>query len=130
MTYSKTHKRFVDELENQRALEHPEDYLGPNWKDVLNFWWFLDGLSEEQRKIVRERYWDLDYKVRGAAGDAADAAYAAYDAADADDADVAYAAADAAADAAAGNATFELIGSHILLEQGKSLTFLPLFLDL
>jgi hypothetical protein len=129
MTYSKPHKRFADRLNNQRALEHPEEFLGSNWKDVLNFWWFLDGLSEEQRKIVRQRDWALDAAARVAAYDAAAAAYdaaaAAYDAA--------YDAYDAAAYASgntAGYATLELIGSHRLLEQGKPLTFLPLFLDL
>jgi hypothetical protein len=136
MTYSKTHQRFADRLNNQRALEHPEEFLGPNWKDVLNFWWFLDGFSEEQRKIVWERYQALDDDVWDSARDAADdaacvaagnacvAAYAACVAA--------YAAWDAAYVAAAVSlyATYELIGSHRLLEQGKPLTFLLLFLDL
>jgi carbohydrate-binding DOMON domain-containing protein len=137
MTYSKTHQRFADRLNNQRALEHPEDYLGSNWKDVLNFWWFLDGLSEDQWEIVRQRYRALGYEVRAAAGDAAGAAAyyaaggAAYDAwagaaaYDAVQNSVAYAAALGAA-----YATSELIGSHRLLEQGKPLTFLPLFLNL
>ncbi|MFN7611676.1 MAG: hypothetical protein ACK5QX_12210, partial [bacterium] len=105
-----------------RALEHPEEFLGVNYKDVLNFWWFLDGLSEEQRKIVRQRDWALDAAARVAAYDAAAAAYdAAYDAYDA----AAYASGNTA-----GYATLELIGSHRLLEQGNSLTFLPLFLNL
>jgi carbohydrate-binding DOMON domain-containing protein len=118
ITYSKTHQRFADELETQRALEYPEEFLGPNWKDVLNFWWFLDGLSEDQWEIVRQRDWALD-------------ADAAYDAA-ADDAarDAAWDAAGYAYGGATGYATLELIGSHRLLEQGKPITFLPLFLDL
>ena len=29
--------------------------LGPNWKTVLNFWWFLDNLSEEQSFVVASR---------------------------------------------------------------------------
>jgi hypothetical protein len=121
MTYSKTHQRFADRLNNQRALEHPEEFLGPNWKDVLNFWWFLDGLSEEQWKIFRERYAALDPKIRDDACVAACVAArdAAYDAA-----------ACVAAAGGAGYATYELIGSHRLSEQEKSLTFLPLFLDL
>jgi hypothetical protein len=131
MTYSKSHQLFADRLNNQRALEHPEDYLGVNYKDVLNFWWFLDDLSEYQLKIVKERYWALEYKVQAAAWKAArdaawEATYAAWRAAyDAVQNSVAYAAGYAAA-----YATYELIGSHILLEQGKPLTFLPLFLDL
>jgi hypothetical protein len=120
MTYSKTHKRFADRPNNQRALEHPEEFLGVNYKDVLNFWWYLECLSEEQRKIVWERYQALGYEVRDAAWNAAQGA--AYDAVQNS---VAY-----AAEYAAAYATYELIGSHRLLEQGKSLTFLPLFLDL
>jgi hypothetical protein len=119
MTYSKTHKRFADRLNNQRALEHPEEFLGVNYKDVLNFWWFIDDLSKYQLKIVVERYWDLDDEVRDAARAAAWKAAAYY--------------ADAAYDAVAWNAgyaTLELIGSHRLLKQGKPLTFLLLFLDL
>jgi hypothetical protein len=133
MTYSKTHKCFADRLYNQRALEHPEDYLGSNWKDVLNFWWYLEGLSGEQRKIVVERYWALGYEVRDAAR------AAAWDVARAAAWDVAYDVAFWAAcydvggvkyGCPAGYATSELIGSHCLLEQGKPLTFLLLFLDL
>jgi hypothetical protein len=112
MTYSKTHQRFADRLNNQRALEHPEDYLGPNWKDVLNFWWYLEGLSEDQCKIVRQRYWDLDDQVRNAVWS------------------VAYAAYDSSARNAAGVATLDLIGSHHLLEQQKPLIFRLLFNDL
>ncbi len=129
MTYSKTHQRFVNYSNNQRALEHPEEFLGVNYKDVLNFWWFLDGLSEEQRKIVRQRYWALGYEAREAAGNAADDA--AWDAAADADADAdAYDAAAYASGNTAGYATLELIGSRNLLSQGKSLVFLPLFLDL
>jgi carbohydrate-binding DOMON domain-containing protein len=127
MTYSKTHKRFADRLNNQRALERPEDYLGSNWKDVLNFWWFLDGLSEDQWEIVRQRYWALDDDVWDAARDVAAwvaaAAAAAFWAACYDVGGVKYG-------CPAGYATYELIGSHILLEQQKALTNLSLFLDL
>jgi hypothetical protein len=133
MTYSKTHQRFADRLNNQRALEHPEDYLGPNWKDVLNFWWFLDDLSKDQWKIVKGRYRALGYEARDAARFAArDAAGAAayYAAAAAAWKAARDAAGDAYGGAAAAYATSELIGSHRLLEQGKSPTFLPLFLDL
>jgi ribosomal protein L20A (L18A) len=43
-----------------------------NYKDVLNFWWFLDDLSKDQLKIVGERYqaldddvWDATYELIG-----------------------------------------------------------------
>ncbi len=121
MKTSKAHQRFADYLNNQRVLEHPEEFLGPNWKDVLNFWLFLDTLSEEQWEIFNKHYQELSLDAWAAAFySARDAAWAAawiY-------ADVAR---NAARNAAAGNATLELIGSHILKEQEKPLTFLSLF---
>jgi hypothetical protein len=119
----------------------------------LNFWKWIDSLSEEQWKVVADRYRNLDpvaesaaryaagYAARSAAGDAARSAawYAAWNAAgDAAMSAAWYAAWNAAGDAAkyaaryatwdaAGYATYELIGMHLLLEQGKKLTFVPLF---
>jgi hypothetical protein len=40
----------------QEVLSNPEKYLGPNWVKVLDFWLYLDTLSEEQLKDVEERY--------------------------------------------------------------------------
>ncbi len=54
---SKTHKRFSERLNNPRVLENPEEFLGPNFEAVLNFWLILDELSEEQIKVVDERQW-------------------------------------------------------------------------
>ena len=59
MIYSKTHKRFEYILDNQRALSHPDEFLGPNWRDVLNFWLYLDTLGLEQRELARDLYWKL-----------------------------------------------------------------------
>jgi len=53
---STTHQKFADQLGDQTALEYPERFLGPNWKDFLNFWIYLDTLSAEKRKIVSKRY--------------------------------------------------------------------------
>ncbi len=30
LTQSKTHKEFANLLNNSRALDHPEEFLGPN----------------------------------------------------------------------------------------------------
>ena len=129
MKISTAHKKFAEYLEKPDALENPQDYLGPNTSTVLNFWLYLDKLDKEQLRIVGERYnaarnaaWDAaSVAARGAAWGAAwgAAGYAARYAAG-------YAARDAAWDAAAW-ATYELIGSHLLLEQGKSLFFVPMF---
>jgi len=54
---SKSHKRFSEYLKTPRVLENPEEFLGPNFEAVLNFWLILDGLSEEQWRVINERYW-------------------------------------------------------------------------
>jgi hypothetical protein len=149
MTYSKTHQNFANHLNKPEALTNPENFLGPNYETVLNFWKWIDSLSVEQWKVVADRYCNLDDAARSAAWDAA--RYAARDAAGSAAGSAAWNAAwsaagsaawDAAGSAAwsaardvarvaawnaAGYATYELIGMHILLEQGKKLLFVPLF---
>jgi len=56
MKISKAHKRFSERLENPRVLTNPEEFLGPNYKAVLNFWMILDELSEDQWIVIKERY--------------------------------------------------------------------------
>jgi len=121
MTYSKTHQRFANRLNNPEALTNPENFLGPNYETVLNFWRWIDSLSVEQWKVVNDHYRNLDYAAWIAAWDAA--WYAAESAAR----NAAVYAAGYAAGDAAGAATCELIGMHLLLEQGKKLIFVPLF---
>ena len=145
MTISKAHQNFSNYLQKPEALTNPENFLGPNYETVLNFWTFMDSLTEDNGKEVSRRYYALDSAARAAARAAArdaarDAAgsaawsaagYAAWDAAW----DAAWAAAwDAAGSAAWGGAwyaawyaTYELIGMHTLLDQGKTLMFVPLF---
>ena len=53
---SKTHKSFSKRLNNPRVLTNPEEFLGPNYKDVLKFWMILDELSEEQLRVIEDRY--------------------------------------------------------------------------
>jgi hypothetical protein len=148
MNYSKAHKNFSNRLQNPEALTNPQNFLGPNYETVINFWWFMDGLTENQWNEVARRYHALDAAARNAAwaaardaaGDAAGSAAriaawaAARDAAGDAAGSAAWAAArDAAGDAAgsaAGYATYELIGMHTLLDDGKDLLFVPLFNDL
>jgi hypothetical protein len=120
MTYSKIHKLFSNYLKQPDALTNPEKYLGPNYQDVLNFWIYVEGLSKQEKKEMRQRYWDLDEDVRDCAF------FAAMDAADGV---VGWRFREAAWNAAwgvGGRATLELIGHHKLLEQNKTPTFLPL----
>jgi hypothetical protein len=129
VNYSKAHQNFSAHLQNPEALINPQDFLGPNYQTVLNFWWFIDSLSDDQLEEVARRYDALDSTARYAAEDAA--GYAALDAAGYAAWNAAwYATRDAAGYAtrdAAGYAISELIGMHTLLNDGKELLFVPLF---
>jgi hypothetical protein len=124
MKISKTHKRFAYILDEQRVLSHPEEFLGPNWKVVLNFWLYLDTLSPVQFAIV----WDFYYSLNSEHGVAPNLAW------DVADETVGEAISTYAFGAPNlhiyGYATLELIGAHKILEQGKPLTFTSLLLDL
>ena len=128
MNYSKAHQNFSTRLQNPEALTSPQDFLGPNYETVLNFWWTMDSLTEPQWEEVARRYDALEPAARDAARDAAwDAAgYAAGSAAR----NATRSAARYAARYAAWSATWELIGMHTLLNDGKDLLFVPLFNDL
>jgi len=132
MQHSKAHQNFFNELQNPEALTNPQNFLGPNYETVINFWWFMDGLTENQWKEVARRYDALDGAAWSAARAAARSAArsvagsAAWSAAW-------YAAGIAARNAAwnaARDATYELMGMHTLLDDGKDLLFVPLFNDL
>jgi hypothetical protein len=119
MTYSKTHKRFSERLEQPDALKNPEKYLGPNWEDVLNFWIYLDTLSDEEKEEMGQRYWTLNYNVRDCAMNAAmDAAKEVVGVKFRTDAW--FAACDVTGRVVFGDATWELIAHHKLLEQNKT----------
>jgi hypothetical protein len=132
MNYSKTHQNFSTELQNPEALTKPQDFLGPNYETVLNFWWTMDSLTETQWNEVARRYDALDLAAREAARSAAlSAAWSAARSAALSAAwSAAWSAARSAAGYAAGYATWELMGMHTLLNDGKNLLFVPLFGDL
>ncbi len=126
---SKIHENFADLLKKQEVLTHPENYLGPNWEEVINFWLYFDTLSVNQLKVVGKSYWDLSdeewsiayNKARIAAESTTEYAY---DAGSAAFYGVSY------AQSAARDATLELISLEKLLEQEHQLVFFPLFLNL
>ncbi len=120
MKISKTHQRFANRV-GQDALTNPEPFLGPNYKTVLNFWYYLDTLTEEQWEVVNrhfgaipdevyEEFRDSAWEV---AGDIVGETYrfAVY----------------MSTRGYALGAACELIAMHRLLGQGKSLVFVPLF---
>jgi hypothetical protein len=119
MTYSKIHKLFSELLNNPDALKNPEKYLGPNWKDVLNFWIYVDALSKQERKEISDRYYALDDYVRNSA------IFAACDAAREVVGEnfrnaASRAVYDVTGESVFGWAILELIAHHKLLEQGKT----------
>ena len=128
-TISKIHQNFSERLNNPRVLTNPEEFLGRNYKEVLNFWMILDELSEGQLRVVKERYGAFYYenysewsKARDLADDASEEVVHA---------DYVYYAICAAwniTNSAARWATLELIGMHLILEQ-QFLTFFEMILE-
>jgi hypothetical protein len=132
-TISKTHKRFSEILNIPRVLENPEEFLGPNFESVLNFWLILDDLSKEQWRVVNERHKAFYNENYLEWDEAKDLAW------DASEEVVGWRYADEAAEATynvtnswldACFATRELIGMHKILENHKQLlTFFQMFLE-
>jgi len=71
VNYSKTHQNFSNNLQKPEALTKPQDFLGQNYETVMNFWWFMDSLTEDNWNEVASRYHALDHAARNAARDAA-----------------------------------------------------------
>ena len=125
MKISQTHQRFSYRLKEPRALTNPEDFLGPNWEDVINFWIYIDTLSEDEKIRMENRYYALKLDVR------VSAFHPAYDAAEEIvggnvRSAVWYASFDVTSRCVFAYVTYELISHHKLLEQNKTLVALPL----
>jgi hypothetical protein len=128
MKISESHQCFADHLDDQTALEYPERFLGPNWKDVLNFWIYLDTLSDGDFRLIVERCRALDLDVGARVFDEYSARSAA--AVDTIGGEYKTAAWYAHPTLLGACATLELIGSHKILEQNKPLSFLLTHLNL
>jgi hypothetical protein len=127
MKISNPHQLFSVHLKQPRALTNPEDFLGPNWEDVINFWLYADTLNQGEIIKTNGRYWALNVVIRESAVRAAVVA-----ANEVVGVGIRHAALYVARDVTDcwifGYATYELIASHKLLEQGKTLVALPLCL--
>ena len=130
-TISKTHQRFSEYLNNPRVLTNPEDFLGPNFEAVLNFWLILDELSQKQLRIVEEcqrAFFDENYskwsKEANLAYEASKKVVGEYYAERAG-----WAARVVTKSGAGVRVTKELIGMHLILDQEKPLTFFEMFLE-
>jgi hypothetical protein len=126
MKISKAHQWLSNYLEDPKILTNPEDFLGPNWEDVINFWLYIDGLSWDEKRKMNDRYRALNVVMRESAVRAA--VVAANEVVGDGIRLAAWLAAISVTNWFFGQATYELIASHKLLEQGKSLVSLPLCL--
>jgi endonuclease IV len=130
MKISKAHQRLADRINSQEVLTHPGDYLGPNWEAVINFWLYLDALTEEQLNVFKDYYFNLSSEERDIASNkvldvsrnvcyAIGAGYVAFTGI--------YMS--SYVKLAIKYATLELICFDKLLEQGYQPVFFPMFLD-
>jgi hypothetical protein len=121
MNYSSRHKEFASTLNiryninQQDVLDHPENYLGPNYKELLNYWFYWDSLSEERRNVYWNRFWSLNSETRKKAHSTAEEL--AKEVIDPRFVDYLYI------------REKELIASHLYIERGIPFTYLPLILD-
>jgi hypothetical protein len=54
MKISTFHNNLSFILENEEVLTDPSLYLGNNWKSILNFWFYLENLSEHIKQKILE----------------------------------------------------------------------------
>jgi hypothetical protein len=129
MIYSEIQEEFGYIISDDVTLSAPEEYLGQNWETVLHFWRYIGSLKNDQLDVVSSRFFELPendvYKdeiaelcrnVCDYSEEAGEAAWRRIR--------------HLCGDQAAVCATLELICMHILLEKGKKLVFVPLFVEL
>lgn len=100
------------------VLTNPEKVVGDQASKLLDFWWHLDQMTDEQWAATWAATWDAARAATWAAARAA-----TWDAARDATRDATW---DATRDAA-GNAASEIQGAKLLIEQGKPFFFLPMF---
>ncbi len=117
------------------VLTDPGKVLGDQWSKLLDFWWYLDRMTErdwqaarkaERKKAAEGAAWGAEWGAEWqAAGQAA--GQAAREAAGNAAGNAAWGAAWGAAGNAAWRASWEIQGAAILRRDGKPFFFLPLF---
>jgi hypothetical protein len=122
MSHSKLHKQFayslndVYSINEQDVLDYPEKYLGPNYREVLNFWFYRESLYYKQWKVYDKSRISLDYESRVKAHNTAEEL--ASEVIDPRFIDFLY-----------GELTCEVTAAHFYLERNIPFTFLPFLLD-
>jgi hypothetical protein len=104
-------------INKQDVLDHPENYLGPNYKELLNYWFYRESWGIEQREVYYNRWYELSVENRNKA------------------AEIAIKLASEVIDHRFVVQRFtyeelEIFSAHLYLERGIPFTFLPLLFDL
>lgn len=53
---SKNLIKLAYKFNDPRFFSHPEETLGLEWEELLKFWLLIESLSEEQWKVVKNRF--------------------------------------------------------------------------
>jgi hypothetical protein len=122
MNYSFLHQNLaiqlnrIHNINKQDVLEHPEKYLGPNYKEVLNFCFYCDSLSYGQKEV----YWvNLDKLCKQTQREGRKLAE-----------ELSAEAIDPRFVEHLSHVSLEIISSHLYIERNIPFTFLPLIFDL
>jgi hypothetical protein len=122
VTYSTYHISFSYVLNSQFSinkqdvLDYPQNYFGPNYKELLNFWFYWDSLSEEQCNAYWRRHNNIDVLFRNKANEISKKL--ASEVIDGRFVEFLY------------YGQREIIAAHLYLERNIPFTFLPLIFDL
>jgi hypothetical protein len=122
MNYSLLHQHLaynlsrIHNINKQDVLENPEKYFGPNYRELLNFWFYKETLSDEQLVVCGKRYWESNSQTTVEAKDLAIKL-----ASEVIGSEIPY---------DIGYTECEIIAAHLYIEQGIPFTFLPLIFDL
>ena len=62
MNCSKAHQNFFNYFQNPETLTNPQNFLGPNYAIILDFWWYLETMTPEQLLDADSKYYS--YNIR------------------------------------------------------------------
>ncbi len=112
---SRSHKQISYNV-NREILTSPQDYFGPNYKDLLNFWVYYETLTDYQNDEVWNKIWAMDFDTWL---QARDLIIKLSDQVDWFNVPPSF----------MSIVEMEICFAHIILERGEILVFLPLYLD-
>jgi hypothetical protein len=93
---SSTHRSISDRFNDERIIENPEKYFGPNYKTLLNYWIYKENIIVEHSRLDSDIF---TYALKVVNYDIANWC---------------------------NNTSREIIASHIILDAGRTLKFIPL----